>query len=1477
MDTDYIVNKCFGVDKGSNLVKHLLDSFNDFLLRKLDDIIDGFNPIVIHHTFLPEEGVYMYTMNIEIKNPIITKPTIFEKDGSSKIMTPKDARNRNFTYASPIYVDMHITATIYNPDTKTTVEETKKIANVLLGKIPIMVRSKYCVLNDMPAATQGGQKDECPFDYGGYFIVNGNEKIIVSQDRISENKPYVFVNNKISTYSHIAEIRSVQENKFSVPKTTTLKLSNKPNQFGRYIRMNIHHVKQDLPLVVLFRALGVESDLDIAKHIIYDVNDPANAAILSELAGSFEEGNHITCQRDGIEYLAKYMNINTYPKDLCQNKAKRIEIVREILTNELLPHVGPEFYKKALYLGYMVNKLLKCYLGLLPYDDRDSYINKRIDIPGILLANLFRQYYGKLMKDMKNMINKEINNGAWKATKKFSNVINKVNINKIFKATIIESGLKYGLATGNWGLRSTKQGVAQVLNRLTYNATLSHERRIVTPVEKTGKLLAPRKLHSTQMGIICPAETPEGVSVGLVKNMSMVAAITIASNSSHVREMLDTQLGVILYKGDNLDIFEGVCTKVFVNGDLVGVHTEPHLFYQRIKDLKLSGTINIYTGIYWNIRRAEIWICTEGGRCVRPTVLIKDNKHPLADVDPAVLEKLSWMDLVIGSEAHGLPSAIEYIDVEESNMSMIAMTMDNVKKNRVKTDHIYPVGYTHMELDPSLMLGVLAGSIPFSDHNQAPRNCYQAAMGKQAIGIYTSNFLNRFDTMAHILNYAEKPIVQTKIAKIVNNDKLPCGQNVIVAIGTWTGYNQEDSLVMNQTAVDRGMFNSTYYRTYKKQNDKNHSTGEEEYFCKPNPATTKGMKPFNYDKLGDDGFVPKDTYVEAGDVIIGTCMPQKAGNASGCKDTSMALKNNEVGYIDRNCHDNQIVDVTTNGDGYQFAKVCVRSDRIPCVGDKFCVPETTDVLTIEGWKTIRDIHEGEMVLQLDPVTNMAAFVPVTHKYVFDHKGPLITISGPHVHLEATYEHKMWMVSPDPEAKGQAEFVLAKDVEPGMSFVKSCDGLDIDTDDVLVVLPQTEITELKDLAFLYGIFLLYGFTDPGHIYLVNAKAVKNVFKKYGVVTKRGSPGSKNSLRVALDAAPLLHAYCKANMNLLRIDTWIYHNKAHAGAFIRGVFDEGDTIACSTDRANLYQIVALSAGLSATVTVDRMSPRQATVTLVNKCLCDEFEMDIEMFVGKVFCIEVPSHVFYVRSRGKTMWTGNSSRHGQKGTVGILYRDCDMPFTKDGMTPDIIINPHAIPSRMTIAQLMECVMGKACSALGTTGDASPFTGMSVEDIAKVLEKEGLERYGNEIMYNSRTGEQMETAIFVGPTYYQRLKHMVCDKIHSRSSSGPVVLLTRQPAEGRARDGGLRLGEMEGDCCWAHGIASYLKERFMECSDNYRVHICKKCGMMANVNPENGIYMCKPCKNTTHFSELRIPYACKLLLQEIQSMSIGTRFITN
>ena len=958
--------------------------------------------------------------------------------------------------------------------------------------------------------------------------------------------------------------------------------------------------------------------------------------------------------------------------------------------------------------------------------------------------------------------------------------------------------------------------------------------------------------------------------------------ITISSNSINVRELIVDygtkifcETSDILYEESELFLKEmSKYTRVVVNGDIVGYHEEPDKLYKSLKMAKQQGLINIYSSVIWNVLENMILVCTEGGRCIRPLYVVEN----LQKLPEMLKTNLEWNDMI----KEGL---IEYLDVEEANHAMIALEYKNLYKDA--KGHTLPVKYTHLEIHPSMMLGCLAASIPLCDHNQSPRNCfpaedheiltihgflgldeilkytedgaylkvachvdghleyhdigrdrvvyqddagqpltatefvsfksekanisilatpnhhmygrlgnanvnvntdtsninynwtgdepeyktyhaheimkfaeskadtvfqlkcnfdkginslndrkitfikdldcpiqiytfvrhygfwlndqnakcecedwsnyfreqckresfmpwvyellypielqtllsilshdlyntittpnmafskeieqvcilagysvitqfednkytiiysnsdivtpylkigeqvttvksdvpkqifcvtvpteshlimvrqrsedvvsrpvivsntYQSAQVKQAIGVYATNYNERYDTVAHNLDYVQKPIVRTKMSSILNGDTMPNGINAIVAIACYSGYNQEDSVMINQDAVDLGLFTSFHIKTYKEQNNKNHSNGEEERFTKPQVLN----KQQNYEKLEECGFVPVNTHVKSGDVIIGKVMPQKNGTI---KDNSVYIKDNEHGFIDRNCYNDNYFN-TTNADGYRFAKTRVRGIRKPMIGDKF---------------------------------------------------------------------------------------------------------------------------------------------------------------------------------------------------------------------------------------------------------------------------------------------------------------ANRYAQKGTCGILYKRQDMPYTKDGITPDIVMNPNAIPSRMTVGQLYECVMGKAACFAGTYGDATPFNDIEIEDVASVLEKFGMEKYANEILYNSRTGEQIKTDIFIGPTYYQRLKHMSSDKIHARGQGGPIMSLCRQPSEGRCRSGGLRLGEMEMECLWAHGTIQFLKERVMECSDNYKVYTCKVCGFMATVNPEKNIYMCRNCKNNINFTEIRIPYASKLLFQEIASMGIATRFLTD
>lgn len=698
---------------------------------------------------------------------------------------------------------------------------------------------------------------------------------------------------------------------------------------------------------------------------------------------------------------------------------------------------------------------------------------------------------------------------------------------------------------------SSKAGVSQVLNRYTYASTLSHLRRCNTPLGREGKIAKPRQLHNTHWGMVCPAETPEGQACGLVKNLALMSCISVGSLSAPVIEFLE-EWGLESLEENAHSATPA--TKVFVNGVWMGVHRDPANLVKTIKKLRRKDDISPEVSVVRDIRERELRLYTDAGRVCRPLFIVENQQLILRK------KHIEW--LVRGEDDRGEPfkwdelirtGIIELLDAEEEETVMICMTPDELERSRLaslgetqETEVEFDPSarlrppttahtWTHCEIHPSMILGVCASIIPFPDHNQvcgptvsagvishvhfqSPRNTYQSAMGKQAMGIYLTNFLVRMDTMANILYYPQKPLATTRSMEYLRFRELPAGQNAIVAIMCYSGYNQEDSVIMNQSSIDRGLFRSIYYRSYMDL-EKKSGIQQLEEFEKPSKDTTLRMKHGSYDKLEDDGLIAPGTGVVGEDIIIGKTAPippdsEELGQRTRMhtrRDVSTPLKSTESGIVDQ-------VLITTNSEGQKFVKVRVRSTRVPQVGDKF---------------------------------------------------------------------------------------------------------------------------------------------------------------------------------------------------------------------------------------------------------------------------------------------------------------ASRHGQKGTIGITYRQEDMPFTAEGITPDIIINPHAIPSRMTIGHLVECLLSKVATLIGNEGDATPFTDLTVEAVSTYLRNKGYQSRGLEVMYHGHSGKKLQAQIYLGPTYYQRLKHMVDDKIHSRAR-GPVQILTRQPVEGRSRDGGLRFGEMERDCMISHGVAAFLKERLFEASDAYRLHVC-------------------------------------------------------
>ena len=1161
-----IIESYFDGQHLTRCIRHQLESYNHFVNHEIQKTIDMFNPVTIHseHDYNKDFDKYTLEMVITFSNFHIYRPQIHENNGATKLMFPQEARLRNFTYSSAMTVDLNVKIIRWFGDNLSQSETFHKtLPKIHIGKLPIMVKSDICVLKQykhLDCKITG----ECYVDAGGYFIINGSEKIVIPQERAAENKVYCFnIKKNNNKWEWLAEIKSVPDHRCISPKQINMMITSRNSGFGHPIYIQIPRIKQPVPLFILFRALGINSDREICEMIVLDIDNEKMKKMLFGLKASIvQAAKHITKEEalDYIVNLAMYTPINM-EKEAGERKKKEFTV--SVLENDLFPHCKTETQKKY-FLGFMANKLLSTSFGWITPSDRDSYINKRIDLAGTLLNNLFRNYFNKLVKDMQKQIVREINNGSWKSTENYTNIINQTNVYKIVKSTTIENGIKRALATGDFGIKNTsssKVGVAQVLNRLTYISSLSHARRINTPIDKSGKLIPPRKLHNTQWGYICPAETPEGQPVGVVKNLSYMAHITIRSNSKPLYEMIEPFV-VKIQDIPIQELFNKV--KVLINGNWIGISSEPYELYLNLLNKKYAGIINIYTSIVFDYTNKEIRVCNEAGRPTRPLLKVKNNKLVITPdiVNKIKDKKIKWQDLLVNHVVDD--SILEYIDPEEQNFAMIAMNRHKLTKMD-KYNYIY----THCEIHPSTIFGILASCIPFPEHNQSPRNTYQCAMGKQAMGMYVTNFTTRMDKTAYILSYPMRPLVDTRLMNYIKLNRIPSGEVVMVAIMSYSGYNQEDSIIFNQGAIDRGMFAATVYHTEKDEDKKIH--GDEEIRCRPDKTKTKGMKFGNYGKLNNKGVVPENTLIENKDIILGKVVPIKENRNDHTKvikyqDQSKSYRANEECYIDKNY-------VNCNGDGYTFAKVRVRAFRKPVIGDKF---------------------------------------------------------------------------------------------------------------------------------------------------------------------------------------------------------------------------------------------------------------------------------------------------------------SSRHGQKGTIGIILPEKDMPFDENGLRPDIIINPHAIPSRMTIGQLKETLLGSVLLELGLFGDGTSFNNFPVKDICKLMTKHGYEAHGNKILNNGMTGEQIETSVFYGPTFYQRLKHMVKDKSHARGS-GPMVVLTRQPAEGRAREGGLRFGEMERDCMVSHGAGRFTKGRIYDCSDKFTTHCCKKCGMLAIYNDKKGIHLCKTCDNRTDFAQVNIPYACKLLFHELITMNIAPRIITD
>ncbi|MHA1973372.1 MAG: DNA-directed RNA polymerase subunit B [Candidatus Hodarchaeales archaeon] len=1095
------------------LVRQHLHSFNEFVEIKLNEIVKERPKIE------PDiEGFYVKLEGIEVG-----EPSVREADGSERTIYPMEARVRNLIYSSPlnllmrpVYVDAGI-------------EREEEIVSAYIGRLPIMLKSRSCLLHNL------GEDDlirlgEDPEDPGGYFIINGSERVIVTQEYLVSNRVLVDEGRKGSSTTAVAKV-------FSTVAGFRSLVSVQRRKDGRLL-VNFFSVPRPLPLAVLIKALGVTVDRDIANLVSDDPD------IIQELLPTLREAAEIVDQEEALDFIGKRVAVG-------QTRQYRILRAKQVLDNYLLPHVGKdESYRpqKALYLAQMALKVIELHLERIDPDDKDHYANKRLKLAGEMLTSLFRVAFHSLYRDIKYQLEKGARRGKLP------------NLRVAMRADVITERIRHALATGNWV--GGKAGVSQLLDRTNYMSTYSHLRRVISPLIRSQAHFEARDLHATHWGKICPNETPEGPNCGLVKNLAMQAYISIGTPEKPVKEFIfqNCKVTPISEKIDH----QG--THILLNGNLIATTREPQETFNLIRDArrvsKLASEINL---AYFADKRV-ISINTDEGRVRRPLIIldeVEEGKPPVPRLKLSHIEKLRKGDLKFSDLLK--EGVVEFLDAEEEENSFIAMTFEEIEPH-----------HTHVEISPSAILGICASIIPYAEHNQSPRNTYEAGMTKQALGLYASNFYFRTDRRSHILQAPQIPLVGSKAMDVIGFNDRPAGQNFIVAILSFQGYNIEDAIILNRASVERGLARSHFFRSYVAE-EKKYLGGQEDRFEIPQ----KGVRGYRakevYRHLSEvDGIIEPEIEVGGGDILVGrTSRPRfleeyieldsLESSTPQRRETSIAIRHGEKGIVDA-------VILTETSEGSTLVKIKVRDQRVPELGDKF---------------------------------------------------------------------------------------------------------------------------------------------------------------------------------------------------------------------------------------------------------------------------------------------------------------ASRHGQKGIIGHIVPQADMPFTEEGIVPDLIINPHAIPSRMTVGQIIECMSAIVACYEGKQIDATLFESPDPEDIAKQLRGLGFHPYAESVMYDGMTGHKLPARIFIGPTYYQKLHHLVADKIHARAR-GPIQILTRQPTEGRAREGGLRFGEMERDCLIGHGAALLLKERLLEESDKTEIFICEKCGLIATWDRKKDQTYCSVCGTVdTGIYKIAISYAFKLLLQELMSLTIKPQLI--
>jgi len=1494
-----IIGSYFKGQHLERLVRHQLESYNNFVGYQIIKTIEMFNPVHItsEQDYDPASKKFALEVFITFENFNIYRPQIHENNGAIKLMFPQEARLRNFTYASAMTIDINIKYIVRSGENLENIQTFyKTIPKVHIGKLPIMLKSNICVLNQYKHF-ENTQTGECKFDAGGYFIINGSEKTVLGQERAAENRVYCFNISKNNTkYTWSAEIKSVPDFKCISPKQINMMVSSKNNGFGNAICLQMPRVKQPIPLFIVFRALGVISDKDICEKILLDINNDKNKQMLEALQASIIEANKHLTQEECIKYITSFVMYTPINMDKETGIKKKLEFTMDILNNDLFPHCH-NLTQKIYFLGYMTNKLLMASFEIIKQDDRDSYVNKRVDLTGSLLNNLFRNYFNKLVKDMEKQIIREINTGSWKSTDDYENIINLTNIYKIIKSTTIENGIKRALSTGDFGIKHTnsnKVGVAQVLNRLTYVSSLSHARRISTPTDKSGKLIPPRKLHNTCWGFLCPAECFDPETQILMWDGTSKRAGDIV-----IDDVLIDDLGNPTKVRTTCSGFKNMYDIIPDKHNFMKHRvTDNHILTLKIRGHKTISEINRknrnYTHVVEFLNRKEIKFQEKYFKSLKEAEdfinsfdddntlditienYLKLDKRTKSNLVLFKVEGIHWTKKEIEMDPYllgmwlgdglsdGSGFALNYkTDTEtlaywenwaqeneaiitkgkrysftivskknkEANSNGLCNRVEEAplkkylrKYNLLNNKHI-PNEYLTNDRDTRLkvLAGLIDtdGSVRAKGHEiricQGPANyriiedAYTLAMSlgfscgvKEGKSQWTDEKTGdkKFST------YKELTITGYKIYEIptlLPRKKLTCLENetqilrsksfmcskfslVEVGVCPYVGWQLhdkrgrfclKDGLITHNTPEGQsvGIVKNLSYMT--------HAT----IYSNSLPLYEYVMP--NIIKIDDENLNSANMYDKVKVFINGSWV----GISDSPQELYLMLKDKKYkGII--NIYTSIIFD-------YRLKEIRVCNDSGRLTRPLLRVKNNNILLTDD---IVNKLHKSELnwdnlltsskidetVLEyIDPEEQSWAMIATKPKDIIQKNDKIYKYTHCEIHPSTIFGVLASCIPfPEHNQSPRNTYQCAQSKQAMGIYVTNYENRMDKTAYVLNYptrpLVDTRIMNMIQLNkipsgtnVIVAIMTHTGYNQEDSL-LINQGSID---RGMALVTVYHTEKDEDKQKINGDE----EIRCKPDASKTKGMKFGNYNKVNSKGVIpeNTLVENGDII--------ISKVTPIKENRNDHTKVIKFEDQSRKIKTTEETYIDKNYIDRN---GEGYNF---AKVRLRTVRKPVIGDKFSSRHGQKGTVGNIIPECDMPFTSSGVKPDIIINPHAIPSRMTIGQLKETLLGKVLVELGLFGDGTSFGEFDVKDICKELLKLGYESNGNEIMYNGLTGEQHECSVFIGPVFYQRLKHMVNDKAHSRAS-GPMVNLTRQPAEGRSRDGGLRFGEMERDCAWYH-----------------------------------------------------------------------------